>query len=305
MHNVITKWGRLTRPINKKLVLIRWMGCRIAVHDFTLPCESGEKVRKNPEFVARNRRGRRSTRGGRKRRALTGAAPQATRPSVSRRVVSDRIIYKRMRLFDYSRRIIDSIKVTGKALSKNRYRLDNDRYNVPYQVHYEGCRRKLLKLCKQWRTLRAATHGEPDFAIEYAFALEVGDDIPFRGNITKVRTLLPYFRPLVDGIVQAPPISSTSNRSEDTEHTYWCTRCARSTNLRLCRMCGAELAPPVHGRARSRLQPRRVVAKAQVQGPSTPAPPPPVLSHRKKRICACPLADGCSASRCRKLGPRR
>lgn len=255
------KAGRLTRPVNKLLVHIRWMGCKIAVYDFVTPRESGVTVRKNLGTIDRKRRGRRSTRGGRKRRALTSAAPQTTDPSVPRGAVSDRIIYRRMRTFDYSRRIVDDIKQCGNAIARNRKVLNRAPSRPEYIDRYNDSRARLLKLTRKWRDLRAATHGEPSFAIEYAFALEVGDDIPFRGNITKVRSLVPYFRPAVEESVQAIPISAISNNSKDIKNSHWCTKCARLTVLRLCRICGAELAPPDRSKTRElkRDQPVRIV----------------------------------------------
>jgi len=267
-----TKRGRLTRPIHKLLVRIRWMGCSIAVYDAVIPCESGAKGRKVPAD-RRNRRGTRSRRGGlkRKRRALTGAAPVPPVSRPSKGVVSERKILMRMRTFDYSRRIIDSIKKCGEDVFRTRKLLNRVDGINRYSDLYNGYRRHFLKLCKQWRDLRVATHGEPSFAIEYAFALEVGDDIPFRGNITKVRSLVPFFAPAKQEIVQAIPISATGDGSENAEiTTYWCTVCARSTNLRFCRRCGGELAPPVR-RTRSAqvFEDRRRVPKG---------PRPPVVA---------------------------
>lgn len=262
----------MTRPINKHLVLIRWMGSRLAVHEPWLPSESGQSVRKNLGTVCRNRRGRRSRRGGRKRRALTSAAPEHPPPPPPKGYVSDRILYRRMRTFDYSRRIIDSIKSCGKVVARCREALNRDHRNQRYIDQYNVNRQRFLSLCKQWRTLRAATHGEPTFAIEYAFALEVGDDIPFRGSIAKVRSLVPYFAPAKEEIVQAIPISASGNASKDTKKTYWCTKCARSTTIRICRLCGGELAPLVrssNGKSRGKFN-RKVTIHRSPSHDSSP-----------------------------------
>jgi hypothetical protein len=78
--------GRLARPYSNTSTF-RWMGCTMAMYQGVFPAESGlrdliipsEKI-KSPR---KNRRGSRSKRGGRKRRALAGDAPSPSGSSTS------------------------------------------------------------------------------------------------------------------------------------------------------------------------------------------------------------------------------
>lgn len=98
------------------------MGSTIAVYDYTVPRESGMKARKSPRRGAK-RRGCRSGKGGRKRRALVGCAPEIpfTTPSKPLRVgLASSRHYKRR--LAYSQALIDSRVKMGKTIVRMKER---------------------------------------------------------------------------------------------------------------------------------------------------------------------------------------
>jgi hypothetical protein len=131
---------RVTKPRNNSLVPIRWMGCRIAVYDFTIPSESGRKVRKNPRPKSGKRRGRRSgIKKNRKRRNVTVAAPDSPIPDGPRRSKFGRTVYLVNRRENYQRRLLSKIKV-----------LNNKRKQASLPEHKQRLRHGCEVLRARW-----------------------------------------------------------------------------------------------------------------------------------------------------------
>lgn len=231
-----SKWGRLVRPINKLTNTFRWMGCRFAVYEAISPVESGLKVRKDPGGGKRqNRRGHRSTRGGRKRRALVGAAPQTLRPRVSGSDLSDRVLLRRMRTFDYSTRLAAHVRGLKDAINRigDKARMAPLGDNVIKQ--HAAAKVALSHASKRWFALRRGTHpGEPPFSRNIAYQMETGET-------PRDLNLQPAKGEVLAQVIPSPRSSNTSGMS-DERPMYWCDKCCIRTPSKVCRSCGGALA---------------------------------------------------------------
>lgn len=245
MTKVALKWARLANTENQKIAHIRWMGCRIAVYDMTSPSESGVKVRKNRcQARGKNRRGRRSHRGGRKRRALAGAAPETPKPSFSTCQVSNRAWTRRSRTTDYSMRLVALVKA---GIIKRNKLTTRRRNGQTILRHADGtffaiddaieiARKYVRDHRRKWFKLRKETHpGEPSFSACFSFDIELGE------NARYLAEALSKAPPPV--IVSVPPTHHGSNVMENNQGFY-CSNCMRATPATVCRICGAGLSHP-------------------------------------------------------------
>jgi len=243
--------GRLANTGNHEIALFRWMGSNVAVYDVRVPSEGGLKVRKNP-FLRRgkNRRGRRSARGGRKRRALAGDAPVTTRPPPpERRVVSNCSKRRFEHKQNYSRTLIRyftllsekraSLKEKVRNLS-NEARLDVDVYSD--RVANMG--KTLTRLRRSW-FLYAKSSGDPPGFIEMRFRLLTqGLDQVHRSEIRKLgpgslmKLRSDWYGELVSEVVVKQP-------EEVIDAGLGCPSCgAAPTRSRICRHCGVDKSDP-------------------------------------------------------------
>jgi hypothetical protein len=229
------------------------------VYDLTTPDEGEIRARKSLSRRGKNRRGRRSTRGGRKRRAMAGAAPKLPEPFVSRFQVSERMISRRMRTFDYSRRLLDLAKRDDVVIRRLIDKINSCSFPHGSNLEGTGCRlcelrdaaqaRKVSRIrhIRKWRDLRKGTHpGEPPFSVEMALEMELGGSF-CRGNLAK----LTRDRAV---IVTTRPSGFLGTDSQGLKKWY-CSRCERTTNVRICTTCGGELAPPTKKRTSERKHP--------------------------------------------------
>jgi hypothetical protein len=305
--------GRLARPLNKLTSSFRWMGCIVAVYDYTSPREGGMKVRKNPgRYRGRNRRGCRSTRGGSKRRAMAGAAPRNPGPTPStKRVGSSRGARYALRRINYSRILISYFKKLSEERVQVkdilRRRLNSSRQ---YETDIHQRLRKLdatrKRIRRSWLDLARSSGDSSEFLLERFRLLVQGDNgFPIRGNYWLRQSLE---RDWYGELVLADEGNPSENLEEEEAKLAlsWCLRCNRGTNARFCRLCGAELTPPTR---RRKVEKRQVVAKA----PRPRVEQPPVAGDRKEirpsgrgKRFPCPgcrrlfeAADGHSIKRCK------
>lgn len=243
-------WVGSPKSINKMYFgPFRWMGSRVSVYCTGGPSESGMKVVQHRSLPrGRKRRGSRGRRGGvRKRRALAGDAPPPPYSSATRlENQSNRIIARRIRTYEYFSALASLISKKHAAIG----RLAKD----VNKVHEDGrtnldkiraIRLSLRPLIRRWYALRAAVFpGEPPSLRPMALELALGHS-PSGGR--GMGDLAKLVRATGGVIVEAPPVPLTSakeSKEDQATHQFWCSRCLRVTNIRVCRLCGGELAPP-------------------------------------------------------------
>jgi hypothetical protein len=279
--------GRLVRPMNKLTNPFRWMGCNIAVYDVASPREGGMKGRKVPHVRSANRRGSRSRRGGRKRRALVSAAPETSKPRVSTFGPSDRVLLRRMRTFEYSARL--SAHVRGLREATVRVGRAVEVSSTPYDnchAHHRAVKVALRHAARRWRDLRKGTHpGEPTFSREMAYQIETGEITPGLSY-----DLRPAMGDVIAQVIPSPP-SAMKGKQNDEEPVaqYWCTKCCRTTSAKVCRLCGAWVGPP---RRKDRGGERK-----HAQGP------PPPLTRAKANGNSAPKVPRFRCPKCTRLNP--
>jgi hypothetical protein len=252
-----SKSGRLAKSLKKSISSFRWMGCKFAVYEFINPSESGMKVRKDPVLRrGSKRRGRRSTRGGRKRRALAGAAPEIHETSVTKvrtgvgsgvRRARRKVAYSAALISAFCRlsAIREKVRRTLKATPEWHF-VDVD----VYTNRVNNLQRSMRKTRRSWLELAKTSGDAPAF-----------NDLKFRMLVSGKKGLIDWSGgpTLRSGkldhdwygelILERPkPLSKAEERPAD--HVYECAKCARVTNLRVCRLCGSELAPPKGNRSR-------------------------------------------------------
>lgn len=246
--------GRLVSPINKLSNPFRWMGAKFAVYEFGCPSESGLKGRKVPSLRrGRNRRGCRSKRGGKKRRALVGAAPETQLPTPSeRRVGSSAWARRAKRKTDYSRTLIDvfvdlSVK-RGKVKDFVRRLNNTGQDSQAATKRLNNLNGLMTKTRRSWFTLAKTSGDSPEFI-----------SIRFRLLVDAKRQLFDLERPAMEppdwyGELRLEiPRGVPNDEERPADHIFECARCMRTTNLSICRMCGSRLTNanrPPRGRNR-------------------------------------------------------
>jgi len=246
--------GRLANTDNQEIAPIRWMGCIIAVYDFTVPRETGRKGRKVlVRLRARNRRGSRSRRGGRKRRALAGAAPETTKPRVS----NTRVVGKSSkRRFEHKQNYSRTLVTYYAALSEKRDALRTKVKNlVPsmtldvdvYYDRLDGMKKALSRLRRSWFKL-ARLSGDPPGFIELRFrVLVLGLDEFSRsqlsklGPVSRVKLRNDWLGELVPETVVTPPKESENPLQRKV---IQCPNCLAESPSKICRRCGADKLNP-------------------------------------------------------------
>jgi predicted RNA-binding Zn-ribbon protein involved in translation (DUF1610 family) len=308
--------GQLAILLQKYDSTWRWMGCNIAVYDVTSPRESAMKGRKVPGPTrGLNRRGRRSTRGGKKRRALAGAAPETTRPPPSESRVLSRSLKRKERHANYSKILVAYFtKLQGqreamkRAVSSSSGVLDVDLY----QQRKQKFQRTVTRLRRSW-FLQAKLPGESPLFTSLRFrALSIGIDEFYREAVSKAhsRVLREIRSDWYGELLTEIPVTVFETREEEKARglIYRCNLCNRSTNIKVCRLCGGELAPLNHPRYKGKnWRPVRKNAPAPVEATSSSK-----VTERKSvqfgsdGRFACPnchrrfrAADGHSVKRCK------
>jgi hypothetical protein len=213
------------------------------VYEFVAPSESGMKGRKTPSLRrGKNRRGRRSRRGGSKRRALAGAAPKSPVPTSSERRVGSSSWARRARhKQDYSRALIrvfcDLSAKKSDMKRKVRSTSGGSVLDVDvYRQRLNNLNGLMTKCRRSWLELAKTSGDSPEFC-----------NIRHRLLVSETKGLFNGSRPDRPdpdwyGELILEPINTGSNMEErPADHIYECARCMRTTNLRVCRLCGAQL----------------------------------------------------------------
>jgi hypothetical protein len=240
----------LARPLNKLLARTWWMGSWLAVYQPGCPGESRTKELILPSSRRRrNRRGCRSKRGGRKRRALAGAAPEIPHTEPSKHGTGKCSKRRFERKQAYSATLIKFFSSLSKkrAVMKEKIRslsnnavLDVDMYHLIFTRQ----NRNLTKLRRSWFSL-AKTSGDSHEFIQLRFrVLVLGID---EFSQMELRKLSPAGRAklrkdwlgeLVPEVVETPP-----ERKKDVGIA--CPSCGTvSSSKRLCRTCGVDKSDP-------------------------------------------------------------
>jgi hypothetical protein len=245
--------GRMASPLHKYLAHIRWMGGKVAVYDLSCPRESGVKGRKVPYVRRRNRRGCRSRRGGRKRRALAGAAPTTPilRHPPNVLGLNTRSISRRFdRKCRYSANLI-SYFVNLRGI---RMKLKEQIRNLPsgtlapegiWKERWSKINSTLTRLRRSWFTYAATTEGSSRIFNEVRFlALTEGvDELWSIKRRSLSRRALEKLEADWYGELQLEVPSDVGPSEErPKDHVYECTRCMRVTNIPICRLCGDDLS---------------------------------------------------------------
>jgi len=143
------KRGPLVKRLNKELTHIRWMGCKVAVYDLSIPRESGVKVRKHLRaHRGTKRRGKRAgNRNSRKCRRLVTADPEFHSTLISK-ARSYRANYRESRLVSYVGRTIWSIVKLHKVEEKISQRGDL-RKKISLRSRNNSLITRLVEICSR------------------------------------------------------------------------------------------------------------------------------------------------------------
>lgn len=271
---------------------IRWMGSTLAVYECGIPGEGGSRGRKSL-CRGKKRRGCRSRRGGRKRRALVGAALETSIPTpprtlkVGRKKSSD---YKRR--LAYSQALIDKWCRLGKTIAKMKERTTRGFPSmVERDLHWANLERAMdsqRRTRRSWFDLAKATDGpgsDPAFRQMRFNVLSLGLDefhsraLSRQGQVASSRRGYET----QDEIMRGPLATEVKPQSG-------CTFCqgVRSKG-RLCRHCGGGPATP--NRKKSTGESPKAVVPGWCEehfGHSwrcrdEPHKPPPVLTRAKAK----------------------
>jgi hypothetical protein len=249
-----SKLGRLVRPIIEISNTFWWMGNYCAVYAIVHPDESRLKGRKIPRLKrGAKRRGRRSRRGGKKRRALVSAAPETSEPMVpqhrtgngrrSAKLYERKISYSRT-LIAYFKKLSGEMDVIKKKLRDNPYRVAKKdmKYAMPRVWKYFLT---LKKLRRSWLDLARSSGDSKEFCM-IRFRLLVAGIDDYREALnrglswrTRVKLDADYYGELQQELGQL----SSNLEERPASHIYECTRCMRVTNIKWCRLCGDRVAP--------------------------------------------------------------
>lgn len=294
--------GRLARPINKLTSPFRWMGSKVAVYDLRSPSESGAQVRKNPSHLrGKNRRGCRSRRGGKKRRAMAGAAPETSTPAPSERRITGNCRRRRLqRKVDYSRTLIGVFVDQSKKLDIVRSRLRSMSNTAhldvdAYTKRVNNLRGLINKTRRSWLELAKTSGDSPAFCY-----------IRFRLLVDERNKSFDWDRPFVvkpDWYGELPPPPGQPE---------WKQRIVTTRKFRVCMHCGQKVTTSV---CACESKNRPVVAKAPPVVKSARATSSRTVSENKpgqKKLFKCPscnrefeYADGHSAKKCALRKSRR
>lgn len=267
--------GRLL-PADKKIKgSFRWMGSKCCVVQASGSSrrrnEGGSTPRSHPR--GRKRRGTRSKRGGvRKRRALVGAALDTSSSPPTQTSVRNRSVKRRERVFEYAFRHIFFAEDKFEALE----RINDDRVEMNY-VHKDGETKywKISKLqtsihrhLRRWRQIRKETFpGEPAFSREMALEGFLGSDFRRKLSQNMLRLLSPAGGGVIPEAVETAVNVRTQKSAQASGHPYWCSKCLRSTNVKVCRKCGGSLAKSTHEKGVG--ERKRLVISERPQAPPT------------------------------------
>lgn len=284
--------GRLVRPMKKLTNPFRWMGCKVAVYDLTSPSESGKKGRKIPSLRrGRNRRGCRSRRGGKKRRALVGAAPETSTPTPSaKRVGSTCWARRARRKVEYSRTLIGVFVDLSRKRNVVKDRLRRCSHSTIFDVDAYTKRMNNLnglinRTRRSWIELAKTSGDSAEFI-----------NIRFRLLVDERSKSFDWTRPFVvnsDWYGELPPPPGQPE---------WKQRIVRTKKFRLCMHCGEKVTTSVHSCKREN---RPVVEKSH----DSPESSTSVLKVTERKTgpkkLDCPhckrqfsFADGHSVKRC-------
>jgi hypothetical protein len=282
--------GRLAKPLHKSLARIRWMGCWIAMYDPPVPRESGTKDRKVP-FPRRgkNRRGCRSHRGGRKRRALAGDAPVPPgNPTVSKLGKSGASKRRFEHKMHYSATLIKyfvSLSKKRETIKEKLQKLSNNgSTNLEIVAkRLEGCGSTMKRLRRSWIDLAKTSGDSHEFIMIRFRVLVLGIDEFSKaersklGTQARIRLEADWLGELVPEVRR--PTSKDKERPADA--VFECTKCNRVTNINICRRCGSDLSRPgrLNDRRTRSLAPRgnssQLGNRSSQPGRKAPVRPPP------------------------------
>jgi len=255
-----TQVGRLI-PVARQIFLgyFRWMGQRCCDVQVSTPIGK-RKSGGSTSFTSlrgKRRRGTRGRRSGRKRRAVIRDAPGTSRKlAISQSVRSNRSAKQFGRSQDYSRRMIERLK----SLVETRDRLMKLNRNVNTWTTWRHNRIVAIRMIirrtrKDWIDLASKRSDDSRSFILLRLTLLVSGIDTVYGHLIK-RGMIPYaervdvYNPTLGehgGSTAGSAYHALENGERPVSHKWECTKCQRTSGLKFCRLCGADLTNPDQG----------------------------------------------------------